>query len=350
MAKQYFLAANSCEGFVSYFSTAYNPNDGWQAFIIKGGPGTGKSSFMKKLVKYGEDNGYKAEMCPCSSDPDSLDAVIFPEIKKIIMDGTAPHTVDPKYAGAVDTILNFGEYWNADILKQNTENIIKTTDKNKVLHKTAAMYLMAAGNLLSDNYNTQLRAVDIQKAKEYAYKICRKYLKGEGDEFKESVRFLSGISPKGIVSFPDTILEYTENPVAIKDNYGAVSNIIMNEIKNEAVKRKYKIIVFKNAFLPDLIDHIVVPNFGLAFVRESEYFSLNTDTRRIHAERFIDKQTLKSKRLKYNSKTARVLLNSAADTLKLVKSVHDDLEKLYINAMNYEKLDAFTESFKKGLF
>ena len=44
---KYFLAANSCEGFCSYFDKSYLPDGEWRAFIIKGGPGTGKSSFMK---------------------------------------------------------------------------------------------------------------------------------------------------------------------------------------------------------------------------------------------------------------------------------------------------------------
>ena len=64
---------------------------------------TGKSTFMKRIAKACLDRGYKPHICPCSSDPDSLDLVVVPETKIVIMDGTAPHTIDPKYAGAVLT-------------------------------------------------------------------------------------------------------------------------------------------------------------------------------------------------------------------------------------------------------
>ena len=47
---KYFLAANSCEGFYSVFDKAYLPDGEWRAYIIKGGPGTGKSSFMKRFA------------------------------------------------------------------------------------------------------------------------------------------------------------------------------------------------------------------------------------------------------------------------------------------------------------
>ena len=48
---KYFLAANSCQGFVSSFNNCYDAERGWKAYIIKGGPGTGKSSFMKFVAK-----------------------------------------------------------------------------------------------------------------------------------------------------------------------------------------------------------------------------------------------------------------------------------------------------------
>ena len=134
----YFLAANSCEGFYSVFDKSYLPDGEWRAFIIKGGPGTGKSSFMKRLAAYAESAGLKTVLCPCSSDPDSLDAVILPDKKRVIMDGTAPHTVDPSFPGVCEKILNFGEYWNDSLFSGNEKEVIHATLCNKALHATAA--------------------------------------------------------------------------------------------------------------------------------------------------------------------------------------------------------------------
>ena len=51
------------------------------------------------------------------------------------------------------------------------------------------------------------------------------------------------------------------------------------------------------------------------------------------------------KRLKYNKKAANELLDSAVDTLKLAKKVHDDLEEFYIDSIDYKKLDDFADKF-----
>ena len=53
--------------------------------VMTGGPGTGKSSFMKFVAKSALEKGIKTEIFPCSSDPDSLDAVIFPNKKIVII-------------------------------------------------------------------------------------------------------------------------------------------------------------------------------------------------------------------------------------------------------------------------
>ena len=119
--RKIFLAANSPSGFVSFFDELYNPYRNCRAYIIKGGPGTGKSSFMKYIAVKAADRGYEAVLCPCSSDPDSLDGLIIKDLKTVIIDGTAPHTVEPVYPGACEEIINLGVFWNGDALYKNAE-------------------------------------------------------------------------------------------------------------------------------------------------------------------------------------------------------------------------------------
>ncbi len=345
ISQKYFLAANSCDGFISYFNSAYYPKEGWQAYIIKGGPGTGKSTFMKRVALASEEKGFEVEYCYCSSDPNSLDAIIIPHLKIVILDGTAPHTVDPVYPAVSDRILNFGDFWDEELIKNHTKEIINITDENKALHKTASRYLASAGSLYKDSYNWQLSAININKTKNFAKKLCEKYIRNKGQGSKENIRFLSAISPKGIVNFSDSLLKFSEKPIIIADDFAAVSNMIMNEIRNFALNNQLDILVYKNSLMPNLIDHIVIPELHFVIARESNICKINCDVRRIHAERFTDNEKLKSRRLKYNTKTANAILDSATNTLKKAKKTHDDLENFYIKAMDFNKLEDFTKEF-----
>ena len=88
---QYFLGANSATGFYSLYDQLREPEQAETIYILKGGPGCGKSSLMRRVAQAMEEKGASVEYIACSGDPDSLDAVVFPALNTAIVDGTAPH-------------------------------------------------------------------------------------------------------------------------------------------------------------------------------------------------------------------------------------------------------------------
>lgn len=345
---KYFLASNSSEGFISVFKNRYNAEDGWKSYIIKGGPGTGKSSFMKYIASKAHDKGLEIELCPCSSDPDSLDALVIPQKKVIILDGTAPHTVDPEYPAICEEILNFGSFWETEMLKSQSENIIKLTQKNKALHKSASMYIMAAGEILKDNFKIALGCRDELKILKFSKNLCKKYIPQKMGKGKEEIRFLYAITPKGVVSFANTATMNCKTQIIIEDKYSAVSDEIMQNIRTHAILNGYNIITVKNSLLPSsLIDHIIIPELSLCFLREFDYQHFDSGVRRIHARRFLNNAKLSNsrERLKFNRKLINELLLNAISVLKQAKDVHDDIEEYYIRAMDFDALTLFAKDF-----
>lgn len=88
---RFFLGANTPGGFYSLYDQMIDPAAAEDILILKGGPGCGKSSLMRRVGGALENRGLAVEYIQCSGDPDSLDAVIFPALKTAIVDGTAPH-------------------------------------------------------------------------------------------------------------------------------------------------------------------------------------------------------------------------------------------------------------------
>ena len=80
----FYLGANSPTGFYSLYDQLLEPEQAETIYILKGGPGCGKSSLMRRVAQ-------AVEYIACSGDPDSLDAVVFPALNTAIVDGTAPH-------------------------------------------------------------------------------------------------------------------------------------------------------------------------------------------------------------------------------------------------------------------
>lgn len=88
---RFFLGANTPQGFVSRFDQLADVDDGWRCYVIKGGPGSGKSTMMKKIAETLQAQYGDIEEIHCSSDVDSLDGIIVPGLKFAIADGTSPH-------------------------------------------------------------------------------------------------------------------------------------------------------------------------------------------------------------------------------------------------------------------
>lgn len=347
---KFFLAANSADGFYSEFDKNFNAD--WTAYIIKGGPGTGKSSLMRRFAAKAAEQSLQTILCPCSSDPDSLDAVILPDKQIIILDGTAPHIVEPQNPGMCEQIVNTGNFWSTEKLRLSAADILAAGKENKSYHKKAAAYITAAGQLKRFNFSHALSCTDINACFNFGSRLAHRYIRVRGRQSQEWVRFLGGITPKGYVFYGETLENIAERCVVIRDEYGAAASVILSAIKDYALSRHHEIITVKNPILPhDITDAVIIPDLKLAFVRE-EYEKINSGYYKINARRFYDSGKLSTakEKMKFNKKATASLLNSAADTLRLAKAAHDKLEKYYVAAMDFSALDAFTSSFLEKAF
>lgn len=353
--QKYFLAANSCQGFYSAFTDNYSVTDGWQVTLIKGGPGTGKSSFMRHLAAHGIKRGEETVLCACSSDPQSLDGVIFPERKKIVLDATAPHTVEPRCVGVCENIVDLGAFWSREKLQNARAEILTEAAQNKHFHAAAARHLAAAGQLMNDRYKIAAAATDTDKVFSFAKRLAKQYLPPvRGNAVgREWVRFIEGTTPKGILSYPKTVTEHFDEIMMLTDSRGSVSAPLMAKLREEALRAGYDILTLKNPFFPETrIDHLLIPERSLAFVTESAYLRFDTDARRIHDRRFMSAAKLQPARarLTADKRLARELLREACRRLALAKESHDRLERCYVDAMDFPALTAFAEDFTRKFF
>ena len=110
---KYFLGSNSAAGFFSLYDQLIDLEQARRVYILKGGPGCGKSTLMGMVGQNMEEMGTTVEYILCSGDPDSLDGVVFPELGVALVDGTAPQGSGPKStAGSVGN--NRGRGGNTD--------------------------------------------------------------------------------------------------------------------------------------------------------------------------------------------------------------------------------------------
>ncbi len=349
----FFLAANSAQGFFSLFNELYSADEGWKAYIIKGGPGTGKSGLMRKVAKAAENRGFIVERIICSSDPDSLDAIIVPEKKLCFADGTSPHVMEAKYPGAIEEIINLGQFWNSKMLESNREHIITLTNCNKALHAKSARYVNAFFQTITDSMKIEKSAVDFKKIENFASRFIVRNCQCSNRLGTEKRRFINGITPKGYLTLFDTAKHFCDRIYAVNDENMYISSVLMESFRRCAVSNGIDVITCLNPFAPDGNPlHIILPDERIGFFTSNSMQNFKSFAyKNINTARFVNKDTILThkQRLMFNRKVSAEMLSEAIQLLEKAKKVHDDLEADYIKAMNFDELNNFSAKLIESL-
>ena len=340
----FFLGANTPQGFVSRFDQLADPKDGWREFVIKGGPGAGKSTLMKKAYLEAAAHCKHAELIHCSSDVDSLDGVILHDIKTAIADGTSPHVIEPKYPGAFEQLIDLSNCWDAHQLFEDRESIMCLSAKISKCHEHACRFMGAAQSLLSDTYRIALDATETQKVAKAASRISQAEFKGgKNRRGKESVRFLSAVCNNGIRLFDETAKALCDRIYLIEDSYGASSRLLLSVLRSDALEAGFDIYTCYSPLAPfEKIEHLFIPQLKLGFMITDDFLKPDiAPWKIIRSRRFTDRESLKKtkKRIAFNKKASVQMLEQAGGLIREAKGIHDQLESYYIRAMDFQKVD-----------
>lgn len=350
----WFLGANTPGGFYSLFSELYAPEDGWRLIIIKGGPGTGKSSLMKRLAAEAEARGFVCERIYCSSDPNSLDGVIFPRLKLSVADGTAPHVLEPHFPGVSETILDLGRFRDDAALRAHGEEIIALTKANSQAHKECAGFLKAAGSVENEITLLVSEALEPAKLKRFAYRlaenVCSTLASGEGTLKR---RFLSALTPQGILVFYDSFYGACERVIVLEDSFGVASSKILAVLAETAVHAGLEAIACPCPMLPEgRTEHLLLPALGIGVCTSNRFHPFpQAAEKKVNCAKFFREEELKRRRnrLLFNRKAEGELLDAALEKLREAKRLHDALELHYIRAMDFGAMNAFAAEWIPAL-
>ncbi len=349
-AVRFFIGGNTPDGFLAYLDDLYDGKDGWQAYILKSGPGTGKSSLMRRVMETMAAAGHQPEAIFCASDPGSLDGVIFRDVKKCIFDGTAPHVLEPKYWGGADVTVPLDSCIDPDKIRLHQAEVIEATDACADAHRRCRGFLRAAASLLSDTAKIAALCTDTAKVKKSACRLAEREFGGERGKGKEWRRFLSAVTPEGLLAFHDTLGALCPRIISLEDEYGVAAPLFLATLRRYALESGLEIISCACPLNPDKLEHLMIPQAGLALTTSNTFHKADFPVyRRIHASRFTDTERIRLKKqiIAFNRRAARELLYEAAAITAAAKKVHDTLEGYYAPAMDWSRVNTMTSQMVK---
>lgn len=337
-----FPGNNTAEGFYSFYQYILPQKNAKRIFCMKGGPGTGKSSFMKKLGNHFGNLGYTIEFHHCSSDPSSLDSVVIKELNTAILDGTAPHVVDPIHPGAVDEVINLGIAFDTTALSSHKEEIMELT-KEISGNFQRAYRLFAGAKCIHDDWaaiNTS--ALYMDKIYVLVDELKKKLLPSPHTKFGgERHLFSTALTPDGIISYNEELSNEVANIYVLKGGPGLQKSEILKYIGHEAQRQGQFVEYFHDPLIPDKIENILIPDLSLGLFTTNEISRITYNNNELNMKELCNSDILtkNSQRILFDKRHFDILINEGLSCITTAHELHDELETYYIGAMDFSKVD-----------
>ena len=317
----YFAAANSFYGFKSNFDKVFSPLRLDKLYVLKGGPGTGKSTLMRSIADF-FDGSAKIIKFFCSSDTRSLDGVLIEKngVTVGVADGTSPHVIEPRFPGAVEEIVNLGEGFNYRSMMNSRDEILDLSQKKGRVYEKAYESLKNAGairgvidSILSNN--------DIYKTAEG---VALALIQGENNGqnvVANSSFYISAFSKDGYTTMP--LLKAGKEMISIVGD-GVSEYVVMRELHEKLREMGASKCVFTSPLSDDMID---------AVETESRVYTVSKEN-----DSGYDARSLLGCVKGYSGlkESYDIMLNDATEAFKIASKYHFALEEIYSRNMTFK--------------
>jgi len=345
----FFPGSNSASGFHSFYEhiTAENAT---KIFVIKGGPGLGKSTLMRHIAESMVCNGFNAELHYCSSDPKSLDAVNFPDINVALLDGTAPHIVDPRFPGCVDEIINLGRYWDEKGIRRFRTEIVTST--REIQERFSAVYrrlAMAAAvkNDWRETVRRRLNPGELNVEAEQLIETLFGVKRASNRPGHLRHLFASAITPDGFVNHLQSVFSPADYVYALVGPPGSGKSSLLGKIAGKCQETGLSAEVFHCALEPGRIEHILIPDLKVGIITSIYPHEYPTPA----IDEILDLSSTLDDNLPYgyeetvgfDSQLYWALLERTVSHLSAIKELHDHIETYYSENMHFECMTKLEE-------
>lgn len=327
---RYFPGGNTPDGFFSYYNEILDKTTAGKLAVIKGGPGTGKSTFLKHIGKTLSERGKQVTCLHCSSDPNSLDGIFLPEHNSLLMDGTAPHMTDVRYPGAYDIVLNFCDFIGEIADK---ETVLRESTLAKSTFSEGYCYLRSAKALLELMHTRSEQTLLEDEIRLFASDIAKRISSASANGYQKTV-FLSAITADGFCNYlEDNLKDY--HIISLDTRVGDAAYRVMETVQSACSLRNADMIVCPCPMNPEKTEHLLFPSANLALVTSNPYHTCRGADEIVSFSDFItSRRPCRTPEIMIDG-----ILQLAVQTFFKAREHHNRLEELYQAVTDYSKID-----------
>lgn len=347
----FFLAANSRRGFVSFFESFIAEHFDRDVYLLKGGPGCGKSTLIRRVCQPLAREGEAVEYIYCSSDPESLDGMALSD-RLAILDATAPHAVEPSFPGARGGYLALPEFLGRPALRAKYPALLTLSAASKE-HYAQAYRLIAASAQIDEHIAQSIRpyfAADRLRRRAKGI-ITREMPRAGTGRGMLKKRFIDGITPRGFLRLSGTIDALCSRVYDLQDSYG-FAPVLLEPLLEGALRQGYDVYACYCPKNPERLLHLLIPALSLGFVTSTPQHQYEGDPyRRVRVDACVDYGPRRQLRghARLLSRLSQSLIDDAVTEIAAAHALHDRIEELYRPHIDTAALDRRAEEIRRQI-
>ncbi len=338
-------------GKVRYVLTSSNTSQGFHTFlpellqgvlkifILKGAPGSGKSTFMRLLGESFSEQGYEVEFWVSAADPVSPEGVLIPQLKAAVVNGSLSSPIEPRYPGVTGDIIYLGDYGDKTFIQSYSQEIIKLCDDQEK-HRRQATEVLKNAAAIKDTIKRQASAyLDLEKLQQVVEQLAEDILEGAP---AEKHYFASAVTAEGMINYMDEISCACKKRYVFQGPAGSGKSTAILGLAARAQSKGYSLEYYHCGLEADNIQMIIIRNLEIALV-DAGLLELSVKPWDVVIDMSSCLQDYDAGELVHeSSKSLReyeTLILEAQQELEQAHRCLKDLKKIYALAMDFEALD-----------
>lgn len=339
----FFLGANSGGGGTyRLFRQLTEERDVRDLMILKGCPGGGTAAFIRQVGAALEAAGADVEYIRCSGEPALLDGVLLPGLRCGVVNGSAPHILEPVYPLAVHRCVDLGRFCDMTAAKAASADIIRCIHAAGAAELRAGHALMASAQMEEAVRREACERLDREKlARRFAGVTARELRRGGGQRGNIRRRFLGGPTAEGCVWCFESVAALCQRVYVLEDSFGLASEEL-EKLCNAAAAKGWDVIACHSPAAPERMEHLLIPGLGLAFV--TSYAGMRypgVSYRRIRVDAMAE--TENRGKLRFERKLAAALKEEAVRSLREAREIRNRLDAIYRPYVDFDSIAALAD-------
>lgn len=249
--------------------------------------------------------------------------------------------IEPKYPAAVDRYVNLGRFYDIAAAKEARSDVIRHTQEVSAAYQRAYQALGAARQMADSSAALVLEGLDAGKLLRRTDGIIARELRGKGGGGKIDHRFLGSVTCMGPVWRFDTVEKLCPRVYQLCDTYGLAAPML-ERLRAAAAARGFRAIVCPDPDHIDRIQHLLLPELGLAFVTSREGMAYGGSAyRKVRLDAMVAPAHYKryKARLRFSARVENALRQEGLAALRDAKVAHDKLEAVYQHGVDFAGVD-----------